>query len=81
MLLWQRDDCCCRVCGASGRRKRFIVVHPRQAITRQSAPVGERTDLGTEGAVLFKANGRYYLGAAEEYEGRYSTCLAVSDNL
>jgi xylan 1,4-beta-xylosidase len=38
-------------------------------------------DLGTEGAVLFKANGRYYLGAADEYEGRYSTCLAMSDNI
>ena len=38
-------------------------------------------DLGTEGAVLFKANGRYYLGAADDYEGRYSTCLAISDNL
>jgi len=38
-------------------------------------------DLGTEGAVLFKANGRYYLGAADEYEGRYSTCLAISDTI
>ena len=38
-------------------------------------------DLGTEGAVLFKANGRYYLGAADSYEGRYSTCLAISDNI
>jgi xylan 1,4-beta-xylosidase len=38
-------------------------------------------DLGTEGAVLFKANGRYYLGAADDYEGRYSTCLAMSDNI
>lgn len=38
-------------------------------------------DLGTEGAVLFKANGRYYLGAADEYEGRYSTCIAISDSI
>lgn len=38
-------------------------------------------DLGHEGAVLFKANGKYYLGAADEYEGRYSTCIAISDNL
>lgn len=38
-------------------------------------------DLGHEGAVLFKHNGRYYLGAADNYEGRYSTCLAVSDNI
>lgn len=38
-------------------------------------------DLGHEGAVLFKRNGKYYLGAADNYEGRYSTCLAMSDNL
>lgn len=38
-------------------------------------------DLGHEGAVLFKRNGKYYLGAADDYEGRYSTCLGVSDNI
>jgi beta-xylosidase len=38
-------------------------------------------DLGTEGAVLFKANGIYYLGAADTYEGRYSSCMAMSDNI
>lgn len=38
-------------------------------------------DLGHEGAVLFKRNGKYYLGAADDYEGRYSTCLAMSDNI
>lgn len=38
-------------------------------------------DFGHEGAVLFKANGKYYLGAADDYEGRYSTCIAMSDNI
>ena len=38
-------------------------------------------DLGHEGAILFKANGKYYLGAADEYEGRYSSCVAISDNI
>ena len=38
-------------------------------------------DLGHEGAVLFKRNGIYYLGAADEYEDRYSTCLAMSGNI
>lgn len=38
-------------------------------------------DLGHEGAVLFKYKGRYYLGAADSYEGRYSTCLAMADNI
>ena len=30
---------------------------------------------------FFKRNGKYYLGAADNYEGRYSTCLAISDNI
>jgi beta-xylosidase len=38
-------------------------------------------DLGTEGAELFKANGVYYLGAADTYEGRYSACMAMADNV
>lgn len=38
-------------------------------------------DLGTEGAELFKANGIYYLGAADTFEGRYSACMAMSDNV
>lgn len=38
-------------------------------------------DLGREGAVLFKANGIYYLGAADFPQGRYSTMLAMSKNI
>ena len=38
-------------------------------------------DLGHEGVVLFKRDGKYYLGAADDYEGRYSTCLAMSDHI
>ncbi len=38
-------------------------------------------DLGREAAVLFRANGKYYLGAADTYEGRYSTCLAIADRI
>jgi beta-xylosidase len=38
-------------------------------------------DMGTEGADLFKANGKYYYGAADTYEGRYSTCMGVADNI
>jgi xylan 1,4-beta-xylosidase len=36
---------------------------------------------GYEGAVLFKANGRYYHGAVDRYQGRYSSCLAISDSI
>lgn len=41
----------------------------------------EWKDLGHEGAILFKRNGKYYLGGADTYEGRYSSCIAVSDNI
>jgi len=36
---------------------------------------------GHEGAVLFKANGKYYHGAVDDYEGRYSSCVAISDSI
>jgi xylan 1,4-beta-xylosidase len=49
--------------------------HAAKCMTRGS------NDLGHEGAVLFKANGKYYLSAADDYEGRYSTCVAIADNI
>jgi len=45
---------------------------------------GEERDLGRlgyEGATLFKANGRYYLGACDRFYGRYSFAFATSDKL
>ena len=39
------------------------------------------SDIGHEGAFLFKRNGRYYLTAADTYEGRYSSMAAVADNI
>lgn len=38
-------------------------------------------DIGHEGASLFKANGKYYLGAADDWEGRYSSVVAIADNV
>ena len=37
--------------------------------------------VGHEGATIFKHDGKYYLGAADEYEDRYSMCVAVADNI
>jgi len=39
------------------------------------------SDIGREGAFLFKRDGRYYLTAADTYEGRYSSMVAMSDNV
>ncbi len=36
---------------------------------------------GFEGATLFKANGKYYFGSTDRYKGRYSMCMAISDNV
>jgi xylan 1,4-beta-xylosidase len=36
---------------------------------------------GHEGAVLFKANGKYYHGAVDDYQGRYSSCVASADSV
>ena len=39
------------------------------------------SDIGHEGACLFKRNGKYYLTAADTYEGRYSSMAAISENI
>ena len=38
-------------------------------------------DIGHEGAYMFKRNGLYYLTAADTYLGRYSSMVAVSENI
>jgi beta-xylosidase len=37
--------------------------------------------IGHEGVSLFKANGTYYLGAADNYQGRYSSMVAQSKTI
>lgn len=37
--------------------------------------------IGFEGATIFKANGRYYIGCCDHYQGRYSFVFAHSDSL
>lgn len=39
------------------------------------------SDIGHEGASMFKRNGLYYLTAADTYQGRYSSMVAVSENI
>jgi xylan 1,4-beta-xylosidase len=41
----------------------------------------ECKDIGHEGPFLFKKDGMYYLTAADSYEGRYSTMVAMSQNI
>jgi beta-xylosidase len=62
---------------------KIVLQNPDHDPTHHAARCEGRgmNDLGTEGAVLFKANGKYYLGAADDYQGRYSSCVAISDNI
>lgn len=44
-------------------------------------PKRDCSDIGREGAYLFKKDGKYYLTAADTYQGRYSSLVAISDNI
>ena len=44
-------------------------------------PRRQCSDIGHEGAFLFKRNGLYYLTAADSYEGRYSSMVAFSEHI
>lgn len=61
----------------------IVLENPDHDPTHHAARCEKRgmNDFGTEGAVLFKANGKYYLGAADDYQGRYSSCVGVADNI
>jgi xylan 1,4-beta-xylosidase len=74
-----KDD----VSGFAGERMPITLADPDHTLSHHAAKCGPRgtNDIGHEGAVLFKANGCYYLGAADSYEGRYSTCLAMAENI
>jgi xylan 1,4-beta-xylosidase len=59
------------------------LLHPDHDPTHHADKVVKRgmNGFGHEGAVLFKANGKYYHGAVDNYQGRYSSCVAVSDSI
>ena len=42
---------------------------------------GAYDHIGHEGVTIFKHDGKYYMGAADDYEGRYSMCVGVADNI
>jgi beta-xylosidase len=46
-----------------------------------ATPGSGPTRVGHEGVAMFKANGKYYLTAADTYQGRYSSIAAMSDKI
>jgi xylan 1,4-beta-xylosidase len=69
--------------GFAAEFKRVVLSDPDHNPAHHAEKCATRgmNDLGHEGATLFKANGRYYLGAADSFEGRYSTCLGIADSI
>jgi len=63
--------------------KSVALLNPDHNPAHHAAKVVQRgmNGFGHEGAVLFKANGKYYHGAVDNYEGRYSSCVAIADNI
>jgi xylan 1,4-beta-xylosidase len=59
------------------------LLNPDHNPAHHAAKVVQRgmNGFGHEGTVLFKANGKYYHGAVDNYEGRYSSCVAIADNI
>lgn len=74
-----RDD----LSGFDGSFRKVVLENPDHTPSHHASKCVNRgmNDLGHEGAVLFKRNGMYYLGAADSYEGRYSTCLDISEHI
>ena len=68
--------------GALHKMKPDLSAFDGPPIITKSVPVpGGPTRLGHEGASLFKANGKYYLGAADTYRGRYSSICGVAEKI
>jgi beta-xylosidase len=63
--------------------RKVELLNPDHNPAHHAAKVVQRgmNGFGHEGTVLFKANGKYYHGAVDDYEGRYSSCVAIADNI
>ncbi len=44
-------------------------------------PARNCNDIGHEGPSLFKRDGKYYMTGADTYQGRYSSMVAIADNV
>ena len=69
--------------GFAEEAKQIVLENPDHDPKHHAAKCMPRgsNDIGHEGAVLFKANGKYYLGAVDDWEDRYSSILTISDNI
>ena len=70
--------------GMAEEPRQPILLNPDTVASHHARTCPKRcgaTDIGHEGASLFKRNGLYYLTPADQYEGRYSSMAAVSENI
>jgi xylan 1,4-beta-xylosidase len=70
--------------GLAEEPRKPVLLNPDKNPAHHAAtcpPRRDCSDIGHEGAYLFKHDGRYYLTAADMYQGRYSSMVAISDNV
>jgi len=51
------------------------------ALHHRSCKSRNYKDLGFEGVTMFKANGKYYLAGTDLYQGCYTMCVGIADNI
>ncbi len=67
--------------GFAGEWQTIVYDMPAASLDHAKPELPPKARVGFEGATLLKANGRYYLGCCDFYEGRYSFMFATSDHL
>lgn len=80
MIAKMKDD----MSGLAEEPIKPILLNPDTVASHHATSCSKRrncTDIGHEGAFMFKRNGLYYLTAADSYEGRYSSMAAISENI
>ena len=80
MIVRMKDD----MSGLAEKPRRPVLLDPdtNPAHHAETCPSRRQcSDIGREGACLFKRNGTYYLTAADTYEGRYSSMAALANNI
>lgn len=80
MIARMKDD----MSGFAEEPRKVELLNPDTVQSHHAGTCARRrqcSDIGHEGATMFKRNGLYYYSAADTYEGRYSSVVAVSENV
>ena len=70
--------------GMAEKPRHITLLQPDTIAANHAKTCSQRrncADIGHEGAFVFKKDGLYYFTAADTYQGRYSSMMAVSENI